>query len=173
MPCARPLVNLECNNLNGPKFTESPWRSPVASKQPEIPSSLRATRDVCPVTVLVLPLMFIFVPESAYISYRLCPDLEEDLLAELFALVIAPVYGASLARDRPQAVADVHWVRADRIGPQHVTVLFAVMVIVIIMRIEAAILIHPLGHRSCTSPCNSVWPQIGSGILPCCPVRSG
>jgi peptidoglycan/LPS O-acetylase OafA/YrhL len=104
----------------------------VPPRTPETLSSLTALRGVCAIIVMVLHLTFGFAPDQAQIFLRFRPYLAVDVFFLMSGLVMAHVYGASLARDPRQGAADFLRARVARIYPLHVMTLCAVIVIVTI-----------------------------------------
>ena len=102
--------------------------------------SLTALRGICATIIAVLHLMIAFAPAQAQIFGRFRPYLVVDLFFLMSGLVMAHVYGASLARDpRGGAIAYLR-ARFARIYPLHFVTLSAVILIV------------------------AIWPYTGHGI---------
>jgi peptidoglycan/LPS O-acetylase OafA/YrhL len=102
----------------------------VASRSPETLSSLSAVRGVGAVIIMVVHLMITFAPEQAVILGRFRLYLLLDLFFLMSGLVMAHVYGASLARDPWRAAAAFLRARIARMYPLHIATICATIVIV-------------------------------------------
>jgi peptidoglycan/LPS O-acetylase OafA/YrhL len=104
----------------------------MASKPPETLPSLTALRGICAIIIIVLHMMIAFAPEQAHVFGRFRPYLTVDLFFLMSGLVMAHVYGASLARDPWRNAMSYLRARFARIYPLHFVTLVAVILIVAI-----------------------------------------